>query len=207
MALLCMSLLPRQRKVVCCCETIFSIIAELTYNLTYQIIISPIPSIPDFVYSHFAHKNYLNCFKNSCFIHSICKACDNLRMRGRTSKSARNILNDVRTTTLGNVWTSFWHLLEPRLPYGFYKPFFTPFKNRKLVLFRLWEFWDPKSSFIDRICVQEQQLYVKIKVQKSTIAAVRLSALSPDASRKMSWVWNENYHLFYDTYFTLCYSK
>ena len=28
---------------------------------------------------------------------SICKAYDNLRMRGRTSKSARNILNDVRT--------------------------------------------------------------------------------------------------------------
>ena len=34
-------------------------------------------------------------------LHSICKACDNLRMRGRTSKSAGNILNDVRTTTLG----------------------------------------------------------------------------------------------------------
>ena len=29
---------------------------------------------------------------------SICKVYDNLRMRGRTSKSARNILNDVRTT-------------------------------------------------------------------------------------------------------------
>ena len=35
-------------------------------------------------------------------LHSICKACDNLRMRGRTSKSARNISNDVRTTTLGS---------------------------------------------------------------------------------------------------------
>ena len=33
-------------------------------------------------------------------LHSICKACDNLCMRGRTSKSARNILNDVCTTTL-----------------------------------------------------------------------------------------------------------
>ena len=62
MALLCVSLLLRQRKVIlCCCETTFLIIAELTYNLTYQIIISPIPSIPDFVYSHFAHKIYLNC--------------------------------------------------------------------------------------------------------------------------------------------------
>ena len=36
-------------------------------------------------------------------LRSICKACDNLRMRGRTSKSARNISNDVRTTT-GNAW-------------------------------------------------------------------------------------------------------
>ena len=61
-ALLCVTLLLRQRKVIlCCCETTFLIIAELTYNLTYQIIISPIPSIPDFVYSHFTHKNYLNC--------------------------------------------------------------------------------------------------------------------------------------------------
>ena len=34
---------------------------ELTYSLTYQIIISPIHSIPDFVYIHFAQKNYLNC--------------------------------------------------------------------------------------------------------------------------------------------------
>ena len=61
MALLCVSLLLRRRKVICCCETTFLITAELTYNLTYQIIISPISSIPDFVYSHFAHKNYLNC--------------------------------------------------------------------------------------------------------------------------------------------------
>ena len=61
MALLRVSLLLRQRKVICCCETTFLIIAELTYNFTYKIIISPIPSIPDFVYSHFAHKNYLNC--------------------------------------------------------------------------------------------------------------------------------------------------
>ena len=44
------SLLLRQRKVIlCCCET--------TYSLTYQIIISPIPSIPDVVYTHFAQKN------------------------------------------------------------------------------------------------------------------------------------------------------
>ena len=62
-ALLCVSLLLRQRKVIlCCCETTFLIIAELTYNLTYQqIIISLIPSIPDFVSSHFAQKKYLNC--------------------------------------------------------------------------------------------------------------------------------------------------
>ena len=40
-------------------------------------------------------------------LHSICKACDNLRMRGRTSKSARNILNDVRTTTLGSFTLTF----------------------------------------------------------------------------------------------------
>ena len=33
-------------------------------------------------------------------LHSICKACDNLRMRGRTSKSARNISNNIHTTTL-----------------------------------------------------------------------------------------------------------
>ena len=57
-ALLCVSLLPLcQRKVILyCCETTFLIIAELTHNLTYQIIVSPIPSIPDFVYSHFAQK-------------------------------------------------------------------------------------------------------------------------------------------------------
>ena len=44
-SLLCVSLLLRQRKVIlCCCETTFLIIAELTYSLTYQIIISPMPS-------------------------------------------------------------------------------------------------------------------------------------------------------------------
>ena len=31
-------------------------------------------------------------------------------------------------------------------------------------MLKLLEFWDPKSSFIDRICVQEQQLYVEITV-------------------------------------------
>ena len=43
--------------------------------------------------------------------HSICKACDNLRMRGRTSKSARNISNDVRTI-LQRLAASRWHLLQ-----------------------------------------------------------------------------------------------
>ena len=61
-ALLYVSLLLRQRKaILCCCATTFLIIAELTYSLTYQIIISPIPSIPDFIYIHFAQKNALNC--------------------------------------------------------------------------------------------------------------------------------------------------
>ena len=60
-ALLRVSLLLRQRKVIlCCCETTFLVIAELPYSLTYQIIISPIPLTPDFAYTHFAHKNYLN---------------------------------------------------------------------------------------------------------------------------------------------------
>ena len=95
------------------------------------------------------------------------------------------------------------HLLETTVAVWFLKPIFTPFKNRKLVLFRLREFWDTKNSFIDRICVQEQQLYVKVKVQKSTTAVVRLSALSPDAS-KMSWVWNENYHLCFMTLTLRC---
>ena len=40
-------------------------------------------------------------------LHSICKACDNLRMRGRMSKSTRNISNDVRTTTLGSFTLTF----------------------------------------------------------------------------------------------------
>ena len=40
-------------------------------------------------------------------LHSICKACDNLRTHGRTSKSARNISNDVRTTTLGSFTLTF----------------------------------------------------------------------------------------------------
>ena len=59
----CVSLLLRQRKaILCCCETTFLIIAELIYScFTYQIIISPIPSLPDFVYIHFAQKNALNC--------------------------------------------------------------------------------------------------------------------------------------------------
>ena len=72
-------------------------IAELTYSLTNQIIISPIPSIPDFVYTNFAQKKNLNCYCMFTLhvLYSICKACDNLRMRWRTSKSARNILNDV----------------------------------------------------------------------------------------------------------------
>ena len=62
-ALLCVLLLLRQRKtILCCCETTFLIIVELTYScFTYQIIISPIPSILDFVYTHFAQKNALNC--------------------------------------------------------------------------------------------------------------------------------------------------
>ena len=51
----------------------FLIIAELTYSLTYQIIVLPIPSIPDFVYTHFAQKNSLNC---QCMF-----TCDNVRMR------------------------------------------------------------------------------------------------------------------------------
>ena len=50
-------------------------------------------------------------------LHWICKACDNLRMRGRTSKSARNISNDVRTTTLGSFALTF--ASKPWLPYGF----------------------------------------------------------------------------------------
>ena len=54
-ALLCVSLPLRQRKVILCCyETTFLTIAELTYSLTYQMIISSIPSIRDFVYIHFA---------------------------------------------------------------------------------------------------------------------------------------------------------
>ena len=50
------ALLLRQRKaILCCCETTFLIIAELTYScFTYQITISPIPSIADIVYIHFA---------------------------------------------------------------------------------------------------------------------------------------------------------
>ena len=95
-------------------------------------------------------------------LHSICKACDNLRMRGRTSKSARNISNDVRTTTLGNFALTFASNRDCRMV--FKNKFSRLLKNRKLVVCKLWEFWDPKNSFIDRICVQEQQLYVEIKV-------------------------------------------
>ena len=54
-ALLFVSLLLRQLKVfLCYYETTFLVIAELTYSLTYQIIISPVLSIPDFIYTHFA---------------------------------------------------------------------------------------------------------------------------------------------------------
>ena len=54
---LLVSLLLRQQKVIlCCCETTFLIIAELTYSLTYQIIISPILPIPDSFYTHFVQK-------------------------------------------------------------------------------------------------------------------------------------------------------
>ena len=97
-------------------------------------------------------------------LHSICKTCDNLRMRGRTSKSARNI-NSVRTTKLRIHYLNFTltHLLETR-PSDFKKSIFTPFKQRKLVVFKLQEFWDLKGSLIDRSCEQEQQLYVEIKV-------------------------------------------
>ena len=117
MALLCVSLLLRQRKVILrCCETTFLIIAELTYNLTYKIIISPIPSIPDFVYSHFAQK-YTRSAKPATIYACV----------GRTSKSARNILNDVRTTTLGNVWASFWHFLETMVAVWFLKKNFHAF--------------------------------------------------------------------------------
>ena len=127
-ALLCVSLLLRQRKVIlCCCETTFLIIAELTYNLTYQIIISPNPLIISLTLFTPISLIKIIWTVNSCFIHSICKACDNLRMRGRTSKSARNILNDLRTTTLGNVWASFWHLLETMVAVWFLKTNFHAF--------------------------------------------------------------------------------
>ena len=106
-------------------------------SMIYLMIISSIPSIRDFIYIiHYLHSNTsLNC---RCMftlhgLHSICKSCDNLRVRGRTSKSALNLfLNDLRTTTLGNVWTSPWYLFEMS---DFYKSDFTQFKKRKLVMF------------------------------------------------------------------------
>ena len=134
---LCVVAAWRQRNVIlCCCETTFLIIEDLTYSLTYQIIISLIPLTPDFVYTHFAQKIRWTvkwCMFTLHFLHSICKACDNLRMRGRTSKSARNILNDVRTSTLGSFTLTFAWNRNCRI--GFPKPIFTPFKNGKLASF------------------------------------------------------------------------
>ena len=77
----------------------------------------------------FRSKNSSNC--RCMFTHHvlnlICKACDNLRMRGHTSKIARSILNDVRATMPGNVWASLWHLLEALQPGQFLKTKFQAF--------------------------------------------------------------------------------
>ena len=61
-----------------------------------------------------------------CFILDL-QSLWNLRMRGRTSKSVRNILNDVCTTTLGNVWASPWHLRENVIAVWFLKTDFYAF--------------------------------------------------------------------------------
>ena len=63
-----------------------------------------------------------------------------------------------------------------------------PFKNQKLVVFQNFESSEIQRavSSITKFCVQEQQLYVEIIVQKSTTAEVHRSAVSTDAS-KMSW--------------------
>ena len=59
-----------QRKVIlCCCEMTFLIIAELTYSLAYQIIILPIPSIPDFNCLHPFHSKKIIWTVSAC-LHS-----------------------------------------------------------------------------------------------------------------------------------------
>ena len=55
-------------------------------------------------------KNSLNCFMHvytPCFTLHLQSLSDNLCLRGRTSKSMRNILNDIRTTTLGSFTLTF----------------------------------------------------------------------------------------------------
>ena len=64
-------------------------------------------------------------------LHSICKACDNLRMRGSTSKNTRNISNDPETTyALQHLaWQSSspWHLLQTVIAVWFLKTNFHAF--------------------------------------------------------------------------------
>ena len=77
-------------------------------------------------------------------------------------RKAREIFQT--TYALQRLAASPWHLPETVIAVWFFKKIFTPFENRKLVVCKLREFWEPKSSFIDGICVQKQQLYVEIKV-------------------------------------------
>ena len=114
----------------CCCETIFLIIAELTYSLTYQIIISPIPSIPDFVYTHFAQNSLwtVNVCLHSMFYTRSAKpvtiyACVGVHPKAREIFQTTCALH----ATLGNVWASPWRLLETVIVVWFLKTNFHAF--------------------------------------------------------------------------------
>ena len=175
MALLCVSLLLCQRRAS---EKWFYVVARWTFSViiySLDLLLTRWLSRRFLRYETLFASISLYKFTSNCgcmftlhVLHSNFKACDNLRMRGRTSRSARNILNDVRTSTtrcfamyLDKLYLDIC-LEHCRLV--FRKPIFMTFKNRKLVVFKLREFWDPNSSFIDRSCVQEQQLYIEIIV-------------------------------------------
>ena len=92
--------LPAKNDFVLLWDDLFNCCrADLQAHLNLMII-SLIPSVRDFSCLYpFRSNNSLNCrYMLYIGLNSSCKTCDNLRMRGRTSKSARN---DVCTSMHG----------------------------------------------------------------------------------------------------------
>ena len=114
-------------------------------------------------------------------LHSTCKACDNLHMRGRTSKSARNISNDVRNTTLA---ASPWHLLQTVIAIWFLKTNFHTFYKPKISCVQTSRVLRSKQQFHwSHLCARTATVCRNQSVKVCNRCSSPVSALSPDASQ------------------------